>query len=304
MDAHDELNIDEILLALRTFKGVYEKEMVEAAVERRSEIIPRLIEILHNLIDDPTPYLETEERFDHLYAVMLLGHLKATEAHRTIIDLFSLPEDILDPLFDDTTTSDLPGILLRTCGGSLGQIKAMALNRKVNDYCRNSALQAMTYAVVEGIVTREAVLAFFGTLFTGDETDAGSDFWGLLACNVHDLCPEGYLTVIRNAYDDGLISPQIIAYKDFESAIILGKEAMLDRLTINYERFTLIDIHKSMSWWACFQDDDDTESPPDLSDRLFDMPSVNRDSAPKKINPKAKKRKRKQVKASKRKNRR
>lgn len=303
MEKTDELTVEEILGAFRTASGVYEKDMVNAAIERRAEIIPRLIEILRKLIDDPTPYLENEQWIDHLYAVMLLGHLKATEAHRTLIDLFSLPEDILDPLFGDMTTSDLPGILLRTCGGSLEAIEAMALNRKVNDYCRNSALQAMTYAVVEGIATREAVLDLFASLFTGDETDSGSDFWGLLACNVHDLCPEDYLTVIRNAYDGGLISPQIIAYTDFESAIILGEDAMLERLKANYERFTLIDIHKSMSWWACFQDSEGKSDEPDLSPPFFDMPSKISTKVQKKKNKTAKKKKRKQARVSKRKNR-
>ena len=82
-----------------------------------------------------------------------------------------------------------------------------------------------------------------------------------------------------------------------------GKEKALDRLKAAYEKASLDDIHKCMSWWACFRKDDDMESLPDASDRLLDIPTVNPGKAQKKKNPKAKKKKRKQTKASKRKNR-
>ena len=154
MEAHNDVTVDEILDSFKIFSGVYEKEMVDAAIERNAEIIPRLIDILRNVISDPTPYLEDENRFDHIYALMLLGHLEATDAHQTIVDLFSLPDDIPYKIFGDLASSDLPIILLRTCGGSLEPIKAMALNRQVNDYRRLSALQAMAYAVVAGIAER------------------------------------------------------------------------------------------------------------------------------------------------------
>ena len=300
----NELNAEEIMAALRINKGFYEREIVDAAIERRDEIIPRLIEVLRNLLDDPTPYIENEEWFDHLYAVMLRGHLRVVEAHQIVIDLFSLPVEIIDPIFGDTITSDLPGILMRTCGGDLESIKAMALNRKVDVYCRNSALRAMTYAVVEGIASREAVLDFFATLFTGDEAEANSDFWGLSACSFHELCPEGYMEVIRKGYEDGLIDPQIIAYQDFESALASGQKAMLDRLTASYQRFTLIDIHKSMSWWACFQQNESPQSDRDLTAPIFDMPGRIATKIQEKKNKIAKKKKRKKVKASRKKNRR
>jgi hypothetical protein len=140
-----------------------------------------LIDILNKVLSDPGRHLESEPYYDHIYALMLLGHFKEHKANKIIVDLFSLPDDIPHQLFGDITTCDLPVILLNTCGGSMELIKSMALNKKVDDYCRISALQAMTYAVVEGIVPREDVLDFYDSLFTGHETDPDSDFWGLLA---------------------------------------------------------------------------------------------------------------------------
>ena len=304
MDEQQNLSIEDIITALRINKGVYEREMVDAAIERKEEIIPRLIEVLQGVLADPEPYLEDEDLFDHIYAVMLLGHLKATEAHRTIVDLFSLPGDIPDDLFGDITTSDLPVILLRTCGGSLDLIRAMALNRKANDYCRNSALQAMVYAVVEGIADRKEILDFFGTLFTGEETDPDSDFWGCLACNILELYPEESMDVIKSGYENDLISPGMVGYEDFEKALEEGQEKAFARLKSKYDRDALDDIHASMSWWACFQADEKPKYDPDLTSPFFDMPGSISTKVPKKKNAKKKKKKRKQAKASKRKNRR
>jgi hypothetical protein len=304
METDNELTVDDILDSFKIYSGVYEKEMVAAAVDRRAEIIPRLIEILRTVIDDPKPYLEDEDLFGHIYAVMLLGHLKATEAHQTIIDVFSLPDDMSYQIFGDTGTSDLPMILLRTCGGSLEAIKAMALNREIGEYNRNSALQAMSYAVVDGVADRDETLAFFRTLFTGEETDADSDFWGLLACNILELYPKESMDTIKQAYEDGLIASGMVGYGDFEKTLKEGREKTFERLKANYDRNSLDDIHGCMSWWACFQPDDSPRPGPDLSHPLFDMPDRIPTKAQKKKNPNAKKKKRKQARASKRKNRR
>jgi hypothetical protein len=54
----------------------------------------------------------------------------------------------------------------------------------------------LAYAVFKGYVSRESVIEFFGTLFTGEEADEISDFWGLLATTVYSLYPEEIMDVI------------------------------------------------------------------------------------------------------------
>jgi hypothetical protein len=181
----------------------------------------------------------------------------------------------------------------------------MATNKKVEDYCRVSALHAMAYAFVEGISSREEVISFFGTLFTGDETDEDSDFWSLLACIVHDLYPQELMDTITRAYDDGLIFSGIVRYEDFEKALEEGKEKCLALLKTDLERRSLDDIHGSMSWWACFKGESQSYSAPEsFVDDTFHPNTDQLSHRTKKKKQKAKKKKRKQAKASKRKNRR
>jgi len=64
------------------------------------------------------------------------------------------------------------------------------------------------------------------------------------------------------------------------------------------------DLHESMSWWACFHEQESAKPEPDFSHPFYDAPNRISTEAQKRKNQKAKKRKRKQTKASIRKNRR
>jgi len=290
--------ISEILNGFKIYDGVYKKELIEAAIERKGEITPFLIDILNRLLSDPAEYIEHDDYYDHIYALMLLGHFKEHKAHKIIVDLFSLPDNIPHELFGDLTTSDLPVILLNTCGGSMDLIKSMALNKKANDYCRISALHAIAYAVVEGIVSREDALDFYGSLFTGHETDSDSDFWGLLANLVCDLYPEELMDTIEKAYEEDLIFPGTIQYKEVEDALRDGQEKCLNRLKIDLKNCSLDNIHDSMSWWACFKQENEPPVTP-----VFDF-SATIERTKKKSGKKKPRKKRKKAKASKKKNRR
>jgi len=297
--------ITEILEAFRIFDGNYKREQVDAAIELKAEITPHLIKILENALADPRPYVEDENLYDHIYAWMLLGHFRETKAHKVIIDLFSLPEETPHDLFGDLATEELPAILLRTCGGSLERIKSMALNKDVDVYVRVSALRAMAYAVVEDIASREEVVSFFGTLFSGNEADADSDFWSFLAGLVCDLYPEELMGTIEKAYESDLIFSGIIGYNEFKKALADGKEKCLERLKTDLASRSLEDIHDSMSWWACFKDERPSPAVPN-SFIETKLPANLEQSKPKfkAKKKKGKKKKRKQAKASKKKNRR
>ena len=297
--------INEVLEAFKIFDGNYKREEVDAAIELKEEITPHLIEILENVLTDPDPYIQNENLYDHIYAWMLLGHFRESKAHNVITDLFSLPDRIPHELYGDLATSDLPTILLRTCGGSIEWIKSMASNKDVDVYGRISAINAMAYAVVEGIASRDEVISLFGTLFTGNEADAESDFWSLLANFVCDLYPEELMDIIKKAYENGLIFSGMIRYEDFKKTLADGKEKCLDRLKSDLERRSLDDIHGSMSWWACFNEEPQLTATPDTF-KMDKHPTNLDQSKPKFKNKKnkAQKKKRKQAKTSKRKNRR
>jgi hypothetical protein len=169
-----------------------------------------------------------------------------------IVDIFSLPEQFVDPLFGDTITEGLPTLLYDTCGDSVEQIKGLVLNKEAYVYCRSGALRALTFAVVGGIVSREEMLNFFGSLFTGEEAEPDSDFWSFAASAVYEIYPEELMDVIKQAYQDGLIWSGLIGFSSFERALKQGKERTLAQVRTEMQRGSLDDVHEHMSWWACF----------------------------------------------------
>jgi hypothetical protein len=289
------MEIHEILQAFEIYDREYKRSAIDAAIARREEIIPHLIGVLENVLKDPEYYADRDRNyFAHIYAFILLGYFQETKAHDVIVDLASLPVDLPSELFGDSITGDLPIVLLRTCGGRIDRIKELILNKDAYEYSRGSALQALTYAVIEGYVTREEVLAFYQGLFTGDEASDTDSFHDALAICIHDLYPEELMATIEKAYEEELIHPGYIGFGEFTKVLKTGKEKCLEKLRAQVERQQINDIHGYMDWWACFKQQGET---------LPDISSVTTPNTKRKLDGKAKKSKKKQSKQSKKANR-
>ena len=254
--------IANILAAFETFDGVYKRDEVDAALELQEEITPYLIDILENVLAEPVATAQRPGSFGHVYAIQLLGHFREPRAHDAIVGLASLPPRIPHDLFGDTITESLASILFGTCGGSIERIRELLLNRKAGEYCRSAASRALVYAAVEGTVPREDILALFGSLFTGNEAAPGSDFWGCVASSVCDLYPEELMDVIKQGFENGLISGLIIDYGFFEETLRRGKERALDEVSDSLKRYAPANFHDRMSWWFCFKPRKQVSKPP------------------------------------------
>jgi hypothetical protein len=253
--------IRETLEAFEHFTGKYEREAVDAAIELREEITPHLIEVLRKVLSSPKQYLDIPDFYAHTYAFMLLGHFREARSHNVLVDLFSLPDDMPYALFGDLITEDLPMILYRTCGGSLDRMESLAMNRNADPYCRVAALDAMVFAVAEGMVQREDVVSFFGSLFSEDMAEPGSIFWDLWASVLLHIYPEELMDKVKIAYDKGLVSHGVVGYNHFSKALEEGSvETSLQRVREELQRRSLDDLHRRMSWWAGFEPDEEGES--------------------------------------------
>lgn len=291
----EKMEITDILQAFEIYDKKYKRDAVDAAIARREEIIPDLIGVLENVLKNPENYLDRDSNyFAHIYAFILLGYFKEARAHDVIVDLASLPGDLPYDLFGDSVTSDLPIILLRTCGGRVERIKELILNKDADEYCRGAALEALSYAAMAGYLTREEALSFYQGLFTGDEASATSCFHDALACCIYDLYPEESMETIKKAYDEALIDPGYVGYDEFTEVLKTSKENRLEKFRIELEEKQINDIHEYMDWWACFNQPGDT------------LPRISSATTPnnrQKKDSKIKKSKKKQSKQSKKANR-
>lgn len=284
--------ISAILQALERFDGIYQQEAVDAAIAHREEITPHLILCLENVAANPSFYLEDETYYLFIYAFMLLGHLQETRAHRAVVELFCLPDDIVDELFGDLTTEYLAMVLFRTCGGDFELIKSLILNRRADVWARGEAARALVYGVAAGQLPREEVLTFFSTLFTGDEAEPLSPFWGAMADCILDLHPRELMPVIEEADEKGLLDGGFVVEEDFSRALAGSVEQSLEKVRREMQRRPWDDLHSLMSGWPCFHDEP------------WDSYIIPADATTTKNKKFHKKKKKKMTKASRRKNRR
>ena len=244
--------------------GVYLHDEMDIAVAQREAITPHLIALLDDLADNPLRYT-LEGRNGHVYAVSLLSHFRETAAHRAIIRAFTVPREQLEELWGDMITETLPTLLHRTCGGSLDRIRALVVDREVDPFVRGAAIEALTFAVAEGVADRDETVAFVQELFTGEEAEADSFFWSNLVATLCDLHPGDSMELIRRAYADNLVQQDYIAPEDVERSLAMDRAEAMDALRERTRRRMPADLHRYISWFAEFQPKEDR--PPASTDR-------------------------------------
>ncbi len=244
--------------------GVYLRDEMDIAVAQREAITPHLIALLDDLADNPLRYT-LEGRNGHVYAVSLLSHFRETAAHRAIIRAFTVPREQLEELWGDMITETLPTLLHRTCGGSLDRIRALVVDREVDPFVRGAAIEALTFAVAEGVADRDETVAFLEGLFTGEEAEADSFFWSNLVATLCDLHPGDSMELIRRAYADNLVQQDYIAPEDVERSLAMDRAEAMDALRERTRRRMPADLHRYISWFAEFQPKEDR--PPASTDR-------------------------------------
>jgi len=283
--------ISAILQALERFRGRYEREAVDSAIAHREEITPYLIESLEKLAANPA-VLEDEEYYLYIYAVFLLGHFQEIRAHGAIVEVFGLSDGAAYELFGDIITENLPIILFNTCGGNFDLIKSLILNRQADEYARGSAARALVFAVAAGLLPREEAMTFFSTVFTGEEAEPDSAFWGLITDCVLDLQPQELMPLIEEADARGLLDGSFLVDEDFSRALNQSIDQCLEDVRREMQRDSLDDLHRQMSWWASFKNEEE-----------FPFVPFTDSTTKKSKKEKKQKKKKKMAKASRRKNR-
>jgi len=251
-----DIRIEELIRAFDTFDGSYKRAEVEEAITLKDEITPHLIRILEEVVRDPAAYVE-EDHYANVYASMLLAYFREPAAHQPLIRAFCVPDEAREDLWGDMVTATLPALLYQTCNGSFEAIKELACNKEVYTYVRGAALEAMTYAAAFGTLTREEVIDFFLSLFTGNEADADSDFWSSITTLICDIHPEGAMETIRRAYAEGLVFSGYVGLEEVEKELTRDKDEVLAELRVHAERSVPADVHDYCSWFSCFREDRD-----------------------------------------------
>jgi len=243
------MEISEILHQFETKQNSFARSAAEAAVERREEITPELLRILHECVEKAEKTGKCGSNA-HLYAMLLLAQFRETRAYPLILRLAQLPSDTLEYVCGDFVTGNLGSVLASVCGGELGGIQSLIENEEADEWARGAGIEGLVTLVGAGLVNRETVVDYFASLYRGKLARDYSFVWEALVSGSTDIYPEELIGDIRQAYADDLVDTQFMGLEDVERELAMGRDRVLATLASHRHHQLADDIVKEMEGWA------------------------------------------------------
>lgn len=250
------MTVDEILNTLTHCEGAFPTTAVQAAVEQKDAIIPRLLAHLQRMVDLGDTIDENDEDPGlTLFAVYLLAQFQEPRAYPLVVRLVSDWDDAGEFHLGDAITEGFGRILASVCHGDIGPIQMLVENDGLDEFVRAAALAGLVTLYSEQVLSREDLQIYFTYLFRQHPTRKSNHLWDCLviyseALRLTDLLPD-----IRQAYKERLASNEVVALKDVEKNIHNAPDEQLELSGIqNY----ITDTTAELSHWASFQPEERT----------------------------------------------
>lgn len=201
-----QTSIEEITYASKKFP----KEAFEIITASKEEAMPYLRSAIAKALEEKD---ELEENYQlHFYALFLLGEFQDRESFSKIIELVSLPKEILDYLIGDAVTSGLRDILYNTYNGDIELLKNTIMNEYVDEFVRAGLLDVMGQLYLDGMLEENEWRAFIKqNVYCGEEYNYVYNELAAVICRCHfvDMLPE-----IRYMLDNGLMDEMFLGKYD------------------------------------------------------------------------------------------
>lgn len=244
--------MNKLLEQIKYANGKFPEEQIRRIISRKEEFTPELIEILRSAKDNYNEILEKPNYFLHIYAAYLLAQFNEEQSFSLIIDLISLPDEIVFRVFGDVITEDLHRILASVCKGNIQPVKELLENENINEYIRVAAIKTFPVLWVEGVISKDEIIKYYRSLLKEKLKRERSVVWGSLISNCCEICPDELYEEIKEAYKDNLIENFYISLEEVEENFnIEDDERILNLKKRGYE--FIRDTIKDLEYWPCFQ---------------------------------------------------
>ncbi len=249
---------DDIIAELRYFKREFPEAAIQAAHDLKEEITPLLLALLEETVENYEA-LMGENFFGHIYALFLLASFREKRAFSLAIKIASLPGDWPDELLGDSITESFHRILASLYNNNLKELQSLIENTNTYHYSRSAAILTLSLLVKENILERSYVLNYFKELLNHPTFLNNADATTDLIYTACYLYPDEIYTDIQKAFKEERVKTDLFDMEWVDEVITSGKEATLDYELYNNNHMTLVDdVINELSWWACFNDPDET----------------------------------------------
>lgn len=188
----------------------FPQKAFEVITANKEEAIPYLRSAIEKAIEEKD---ELEDDYQlHFYALYLLGEFKDKTSFPTIMELISLPKDVLDYLIGDAVTSGLKDIIYNTFSGDTELLRGMIANENLNEFVRSGLMEVMGQLYLDGELQESEWKAFIKhNVYSGEEYSYFYNGLATVICQCHfvDMLPE-----IRYMLDNDLMDEMCLGKYD------------------------------------------------------------------------------------------
>ena len=245
----------ELLEKIRYIGEEYPKEELDLLMTRQ-DLVPELLGILQLVRQEPELFLAEPDRFDHIYASILLGQLGVREAFYPFLEILKLPDDQALALFDDYLVTTAGRILANTYPGDVimdGSIPSFpdldALfnlidNSSLDESIRATGIQAITSLVLQKRISKEMIEYYYHDLLQGDLEDESGYMYTILIDSCMVLNFHNLFDNIVEVFNQKKVDSYHISLDDVEEQF-----RNYDPMYANDCR-PITNIHEEFIWWA------------------------------------------------------
>lgn len=169
----------------------FPEEAFQIITANREKAIPYLRSAIEKAIEEKE---QLEDGYQlHFYALFLLGEFQDKESFPKIIELITLPEEVLDYLIGDTTTSGLKDILYNTYNGDIELLKNTIMDDFVDEFARAGLLEVMAQLYLDGVLEEKEWKDFIKqNVYNGKRYSYVFNGFATVICQCHfvDMLPE------------------------------------------------------------------------------------------------------------------
>lgn len=236
----------------------YPKEAVEIIIQNKEQAVPYLREAIEFAIQEKD---DIDDNYDlYFYAFYLLAELQDKEVFPKMIELASLPEEVLEILFGDAVT-DLEDVLYNTYNGDIGLLEQAVLDLHTYDYVKSAVLSVLGQLYLDGELEKNRWKEFILKIIYGDEKLGEYMYtelaWIICGCHLVEMLPD-----VQALYDKGLVEEMSIG--DYDSCVdemFRYKDKQFCRPSVNTE--------ERIRQWLIFKDEQTPKQTPKMSDKAL-----------------------------------
>lgn len=210
-------------------------------------------ELLAEITARPGDFHGIPSFFGLIFPALVIADCDDEASFETLQGLCKLSEADFLPLWGGMSAREWGLCLYRTCGENVAVFREILRDQQTAPWFRGAAAEALIWAVADGLISREEVLAILATFFTGLEAAANSAFWTGIGIALHRLCPEEVMETVSAAYVLGLIDREKLWPGAFEAIISKGKTHVIQQLEEELDKEFEQGIHAKISQWSVWK---------------------------------------------------